>query len=479
MTEETRQPGGRTADDAAETARMEARPPTEETAPEPGRAENEPADGGSAAATEPDAAVAQQALPPEAPATEAPHEAPHEAIVEEEAAQVLGEMVQDTVFEAQTSRAGFNRVVGGLIQNAQELLSYGVERGLDLRPEHISVVTEAIHYHGTDGWTLELEQRFLNAYREMSAAFDGVSTETIAASKRFGFVYTLIIALLGAVFLYFLISKQNELVRLQDSSSSFDRLYQEMTGTEAQIETLLRTETGLTTQIAAIGAQMKQPGTPVEQLGALDSQRTELSRERDKTLAELKVKELLRTRLEHQVNAQFQVISELLPQAENDTQPERPSSWLSVDEAELAVWERQMEAWRSRQAARQPAERFYVLQQAKSQIVFYNAYLLPALYGLLGTAAFVLRAFSRELRRLTLQSENILNYMIRLPLGALSGVAVGLILTEETVPEGLAGITPIALAFIAGYSVEILFAAMDRIVMAFGGEQQRRPGAGR
>ena len=183
----------------------------------------------------------------------------------------------------------------------------------------------------------------------------------------------------------------------------------------------------------------------------------------------LKIKE---ERLNNEITAQFQLLLEILPVGQESQPPKKPSG-LFVADSEVEEWQKKMDAWLEEQSSNKPAERYYVLQRAKNQIVFYNAYLLPALYGVLGTVAFILRAFSRELRRLTLDNEKLLNYFIRLPLGALSGIAVGLILTEDAIPEGLAGITPLALAFIAGYSVELLFTAMDRIVIAFGGDHAR------
>ena len=43
--------------------------------------------------------------------------------------------------------------------------------------------------------------------------------------------------------------------------------------------------------------------------------------------------------------------------------------------------------------------------------------------------------------------------------------------------SGLAAITPLGLAFLAGYGVELLFTGLDRMVSAFTGDGAERPKA--
>jgi hypothetical protein len=101
-----------------------------------------------------------------------------------------------------------------------------------------------------------------------------------------------------------------------------------------------------------------------------------------------------------------------------------------------------------------------------------NMYILPLLYGLLGACAYVLRELSEEIQRMTFSTEDVINYNLRIQLGALSGLVVGWFL----IPGGgqdmeqafsVYNLGPFALAFIAGYSIELLFSAMDRFIGAF------------
>jgi hypothetical protein len=104
---------------------------------------------------------------------------------------------------------------------------------------------------------------------------------------------------------------------------------------------------------------------------------------------------------------------------------------------------------------------------------FVGAFLLPVLYGMLGAIAFVLRRLSDE----TLSGEARTlkrRYSLRVPIGALSGLAAGWLLQS---PAGsvTASLSPFALAFVAGYSADLVFAAMDRIVAAFSTPQPPAP----
>jgi len=98
-------------------------------------------------------------------------------------------------------------------------------------------------------------------------------------------------------------------------------------------------------------------------------------------------------------------------------------------------------------------------------------YILPLLYGLLGASAYVLRSLNTEIRDLTYVVESNISYRLRIQLGALSGLAIGWFTIPETSSSvsssSFGTLSPLALAFLAGYSVEILFSGMDRLISKF------------
>ena len=89
---------------------------------------------------------------------------------------------------------------------------------------------------------------------------------------------------------------------------------------------------------------------------------------------------------------------------------------------------------------------------------------LPVLYGALGTSAFVLRTVYGEMVQRTFDARRTGEFVVRIFIGMLSGVTLQWLLVREgqTVPGG---VTPAVLAFLGGYSVELLFAAIDRVLL--------------
>jgi hypothetical protein len=116
------------------------------------------------------------------------------------------------------------------------------------------------------------------------------------------------------------------------------------------------------------------------------------------------------------------------------------------------------------------------LLNSKSTLDILSQYVLPLLYGLLGSLAYILRTLSREIHNVTFTRGSEIRYSLRWPLGMLGGVTVGLFFDPSDL-TGFAVITPLGLAFLAGYGVELLFTGLDRMVSAFTGEGAERPRA--
>lgn len=98
-----------------------------------------------------------------------------------------------------------------------------------------------------------------------------------------------------------------------------------------------------------------------------------------------------------------------------------------------------------------------VIQAAQHPILIIGAYILPLLYGLLGAYAYILRVLFEEIRTITYSMDSDIRYILRINLGALAGLMVGLF--NVTV-----NFSPLAIAFVAGYSIEFLFMAIDRLI---------------
>ena len=90
--------------------------------------------------------------------------------------------------------------------------------------------------------------------------------------------------------------------------------------------------------------------------------------------------------------------------------------------------------------------------------------LLPVLYALLGTCAYLLRCFEDELRTVTFTPSSRANWA-RFLIAAIGGAVVGLC-GNFTITQG-ASISPLAIAFLVGYAVDVFFSFLDGMVQTF------------
>jgi len=107
---------------------------------------------------------------------------------------------------------------------------------------------------------------------------------------------------------------------------------------------------------------------------------------------------------------------------------------------------------------------------------FYGAItvcLLPALYALLGTCAYLLRTFEQQMttRTFTPSVANSARFLI----AAIGGAVVGLF-NNFTIGQG-ASIPPLAIAFLVGYAVDVFFAFLEGLLQAFTKSSTNSPAA--
>lgn len=98
--------------------------------------------------------------------------------------------------------------------------------------------------------------------------------------------------------------------------------------------------------------------------------------------------------------------------------------------------------------------------------VFYGAMsncILPVLYALLGTCAYLLRSFSQEMSSRTFVPSH--SDSARFLIAAIAGGVVGLFKNVAIGDE--ASIPPLAIAFIVGYAVDVFFSFLEALIQAF------------
>jgi hypothetical protein len=108
---------------------------------------------------------------------------------------------------------------------------------------------------------------------------------------------------------------------------------------------------------------------------------------------------------------------------------------------------------------------------AQVRLEIISKYFLAILYGLLGATTFALRSIWQDINDGLYSETSKPQYWSRIAIGAVSGLVIAwFVPTGDAGAAGqstLATLSPFALAFLGGYSVELLFALMDRFVRAF------------
>jgi hypothetical protein len=107
-------------------------------------------------------------------------------------------------------------------------------------------------------------------------------------------------------------------------------------------------------------------------------------------------------------------------------------------------------------------------------LAVYTNYVLPMLFGLLGTVAAAVRDIQGKVSHSTLSPSDYALSLVRLPLGVMAGLAVGLFFTPSTqvaIPQALGigsataiTLTAAGLAFLAGYGSEAFFSMLDQLI---------------
>jgi len=99
--------------------------------------------------------------------------------------------------------------------------------------------------------------------------------------------------------------------------------------------------------------------------------------------------------------------------------------------------------------------------------VFYGAFttcLLPVLYALLGTCAYLLRSFEEDVRHKTFTPSSRAT-SAHLLVAVIGGTVVGLF-GNFNITDG-ASISPLAIAFLVGYAVDVFFSFLEGLLQAF------------
>jgi hypothetical protein len=351
--------------------------------------------------------------------------------------------VSEPAVEQDASRGKAAKTVADLAIDAHELLYHAVVSGQnivsDIRDPIIRVRAEL-----TAGKSVspEEESQFLSAYAQLAVLVAPVTAATLRATSRhhpsrawlaralrlrtvseaqfasflFGFLAICLLVAIGVgegtrTFIAAIVSNQEDMLKVREDFRA-GRLASQ----------------ALDEQIKALDAEQPQPNQARGIVKAgLARQREEL----DSRLARLREQQL---GLEEKISKGYETLSRITP---------------FVDWSELRN----------------------VIVPIANVI---GGFFLPLMYGALGTCAYILRTIYAQMVNRSYDARRSGEFIVRMFLGMLSGITLQWLLVRDgsAVPGG---ITPAVLAFLGGYSVELLFTAMDRLLAAVTGSMRGAP----
>jgi|GEM_PF-2653382 len=345
------------------------------------------------------------------------------------------------------------------IINSQSLLAFSAESSVSIPPQVVAGITSAQRTFGTTNWTPEIENAFWQAFRELSLRLKPVTSNSLQWVATQSRRVTITFISLGILSLLLLIFGQIFWVYINNTSTQIRESIKALNEKEALV-------TELDGTIRLLDGQIFSP-----QFNDLtDADRQKIQQNRNKSTAKSNTYYTEIDQIKRLLTAQYVILADWVPKFAGDPKPAEPGWFDSSEQAKAK--QTALAKWYDEQNTERDFEKEYLLAQAGSILALMSTYVLPVLYGVLGTFAYILRSISRGVEERVLNESTILNFWVRIPLGMLSGVAVGWFLTSETLPTGWESVQPLAFAFVAGYSVELIFTGMDRLVGAFTGKNQ-------
>jgi hypothetical protein len=368
------------------------------------------------------------------------------------------------------------------VQEARLLLTYAAQNGLDLEESLIKEIVEAKSALETNRWSVEIESRFWLAFNKVAKLVAPVSVASLKAThvltedqncnRRGGFVNDFNSWLFGKKSRS---AAQRSVITYQRGTLSalallmlaqfywiiVSNLTTDISQTlPKKIEILEQERSRLLLQVSTgkvISKDTKQSDIAAETNAPLEDVAFPLKKTEEVALLP--------------INQQIQLI---------DKQLEETKYRLEANYNLLTMWVSTFFINRSQENLKKQVNSLKVetqrdilkntaaLQEAKFILQGIQLYILPLLYGLLGAAAYVLRTLTTEIRNLTYEIESNIRYRLRIQLGAVSGLAIGWFSDAGlTFSASTLSLSPLALAFLAGYSVEVLFSLMDRMIYTF------------
>ncbi|MEA3450499.1 MAG: hypothetical protein U9Q83_01195 [Bacteroidota bacterium] len=345
-------------------------------------------------------------------------------------------------------------LVKDALQNAELVLYYISEVGVDAQKSDIETITKAKEKLENDEWSSDIEVDFWIAYRNLTVLIEPVSVDSLKASQervikkpnffqklfklkiqntlalrivRFYTVFAVLTMILMLVLhIYFSIGTIR-LNRIQSADERIDNISVQLD----EMALIIGTSVNLSAD------QKRQ---------RLQDELFKVNTERNSNISLLKewvefVQHffLLGTAEEDAVNENT---------GNDDTEDAEPGPPnFPVNPGEMLN------------------KNIEVIQQAQNYVLIIGLYILPLFYGLLGAMTYVLRDLSNQTLKMQYKKESNINHILRLILGTIAGLAVGVFWGDIKQQDSfiiVRSLGPLIVAYLSGMTVEYIFSAIEK-----------------
>jgi hypothetical protein len=354
------------------------------------------------------------------------------------------------------------------------LLAYAASSGINIDPEVSEAIARARAANERRNWNADIEAKFWPAKSKLSLSVKPVTVDTLAAGK-FGAAaiatrrYFLSTVILAAIIVPISIVM---FINTAISNDVGDLLKENDTAAIAVHEQLVNYQSALE---QATGTTRDQKGNPVKLPGMSEAL---LSPNLVEKLAQF-------ARVSRQLFAESRVLDFFVLNATPEpwwANAGKDTTGKDITRANLELdvraGDRASDGFPSiitqgfEKLATYQDIRSFARQTQQMNLVIYGAvtaYVLPVAYALLGACAFALRNMAAQTGTKTYQPSY--SNRARLIIALIAGTVVGLF---NNFTQGVS-VSPLAVAFLVGYAVEVFFSFLDAFVHTF--ESVRNPRA--
>ncbi len=333
------------------------------------------------------------------------------------------------------------------VANSELLIVYAAEHGLDIQKEHLKVVIEAKEAYENDAWNKEIEIEFWIVYKNLSRLAHPISIDSLKAAqetfiKQPNFFQRLI--------------KKKRRTTLTHRSVRFYTLFA-IASMISMLSIYIYFFIG-TLRLDAISDSKKKMTEMETRLGELQ---IIIGTDQSNKSALLEKEKLENEFIEEDMKkaSNIKLLEEWIVLFRYIITFETSKKETSPDAEPMAT---------------SPAMRFIdnsigVIQEAQNYVLILGLYILPLFFGLLGGITYVLRDLVTQTKKLIFSKETNINYTLRILLGTLAGLAVGLFwgdIKSQNQLEVLESLGPLVVAFLAGLLVEYVFNGIEQWVSA-------------